>query len=99
MPANMAADCVVSLDQRVLDEGAIPVRIFCDPPHPRLEVEGDISAGITIRAGKGASGANLKLRGLCTTAADVIRKLTNAVGRQDEPINLSVWTAKDEPLV
>lgn len=73
------------------------LRIVCDPPHPEVEVRGQISPGLTIYAGKGRSG-NLKLRDIAGDTSDVIRKLVNAIGRQDKPINLTAWSAPD-PLL
>lgn len=94
LPANIAEDCVMRVDRRVLHDGAIPFRLICDPPHREVQVRGEVSPGLTVYAGKGRAG-NLKLTEIAGYTADVIRKLVNAIGRQDDPINLTVWTAKD----
>ena len=100
MRENVSADCVVlSRDRRVLRDGAVFLRIACDPPHAHVEVRGQVSIGLSVRLGKGAGAHDIQLRDIYTTAIDVIRKLTNAIGHQDRPINLAVWTVKDEPLV
>jgi hypothetical protein len=92
---DMAADCVIGIDRRVLHDRAIVLRITCDPPHSEVHMRGEVSAGLTIYAGKGRGG-NLKLRDIASTVADVIRKLTNAIGQQDRSINLDVWTIKGQ---
>lgn len=93
VPQDVANDCVLGLDRRVLHDRAIVMRITCDPPHAQVQVRGEISPGLSIYAGKGRSG-NLKLRNIAQDTADVIRKLVNAIGQQDRPISLNIWTAR-----
>jgi hypothetical protein len=93
LPTQIADDCVMQIDRRVLHDGAIPFRLVCDPPHREVQVRGEVSPGLSVYAGKGRAG-NLKLTAIAGCAADVIRKLTNAIGRQDRPINLAAWTAQ-----
>jgi hypothetical protein len=63
-----------------------------------VEVKGQIAADLTIRGGKRRSGdVNESLWNTTGTVIDVIRKLTNAIGRQDDPVNMAVWTVKSWP--
>lgn len=93
MREHLAADCAIGVDRRVLHDGAIVLQITCDPPRPHMDMVGEINAGLTIYAGKGRAG-NLQLRDIAGTVADAIRKLVNAIGHQNDPINLTTWTAK-----
>ncbi len=92
VPEDVARDCALGIDRRVLHDRAIVLRIVCDHPHPKVQVRGQISPSLTIYAGKGRA-RNLKLRAVAAATGDVILKLTNAIGQQDRPINLAVWTA------
>jgi hypothetical protein len=91
------ADCVVGLDRRLLHDGAIVLTVTCDPPHPEVKVQGELSGVLSIYGGKHAGGPSVGLLDMQRTAVDVIRKLTNAIGRQNDPINLAVWTATLRP--
>jgi hypothetical protein len=91
---DVVADCVVGLDSRVLQDGAIVVNITCDPPHSHVGVEGQINSALSIYAGKRKGGGPVRLLDIYSTGADIIRKLVNAIGRQDEPISLDIWTVK-----
>jgi hypothetical protein len=98
LPAHIHPDCVVHHDWRVLHEGAIPIKLICDPPHPKVQMKGEIGADLTFSSGKRRSGARSELLWDTTgTVMDVVRKLTGAIGRQTVPINLTVWTAKRWP--
>ncbi len=95
MRQDAAANCrVLSRDRRVLRDDAVFLRIACDPPHADVQVRGQVTAELAIGVGKGAGTYGVELRDIYTTAADVIRKLVNAIGRQDNPINLAVWTVR-----
>jgi hypothetical protein len=93
---QLDADCSVEIDRRVLHDGAIVMYIACDPPHaqPHMEMRGEIGADLTFASGKRRGGGQDLLWDTAGTIADVIRKLTNAIGRQDQPINAAVWTVR-----
>jgi hypothetical protein len=85
------------IDRRVLQEGAIIYKFFCSPPQPRVQVHGEVGADLAFYSGKRrGGGANETLWDTASTVVDIIRKLTNAVGRQDKPINLAAWTVKGQ---
>jgi hypothetical protein len=95
---DINADCVVGFDGRVLQEGAIVLKLTCGSPHPEVQMPTQIAADLTIRSGKRRGrGANEALSNTTGTVVDVIRKLTNAIGRQTEPINMATWTVKLAP--
>jgi hypothetical protein len=97
---HVAADCVVGFDRRVLQECAIVLKVTCGSPHAEVEMKGQVAADLTIRSGKRRSGGvNESLWDTTGTVVDVIRKLTNAIGRQDAPINMDAWTAKRRPTL
>ena len=85
-------------DRRVLHDGAIVVRALCPAPYPKVKVEGEIGADLSFKSGKRRGGGNEVLLDTAATVVDVIRKLTSAIGRQDRPINIRVWTVKGQPL-
>jgi hypothetical protein len=65
-----------------------------------LDVMIGVDAAITIKSGQRRSGGGaLSLWHTTITAADVIRKLTNAIGHQTDPININGWTADASDLV
>jgi hypothetical protein len=99
LPQNIAEDCVFHVDRRVLQDGAIPLKLICGTPHQNVEVRGEIGADLAFYSGKRRGGARESLWDTASTVADIIRKLLNAVGRQGHAINLAAWTVKDEPLV
>jgi len=94
LPQTISTDCVVGIDRRVLHDRAIVLNIACHPPHPEVQMKCEISASLAVYGGKRAGGPSLSFWDIHRTIADVIRKLTNAIGQQDRPINLAVWTAK-----
>lgn len=55
---------------------------------------GEINSTLSIYAGKRKGGGPVRLLDIYSTAADIIRKLVSAVGQQDRPISLDIWTAK-----
>jgi len=84
-----------AINQRVLQERAIVFKFLCSPPQPKVDVRGPIRANLSFYSGKRRSGGgNEMLRDTVGTTIDVIRKLTNAIGQQDRPISLAVWSAK-----
>jgi hypothetical protein len=85
-------------DRRVLHDGAIVLKALCPTPYPKVKVEGEVGADLAFHSGKRRGGGQESLWDTASTVADIICKLTNAVDQQDRPINLHVWTAKDEPL-
>jgi hypothetical protein len=93
LPQNLAADCVIGIDRRVLHDRAIVLKIVCDPPHAEVQMDGKITAAITIHGGKGRVTPSLSLWDMNRTVVDVIRKLVDAIGHQDDSINLAVWSA------
>lgn len=84
------------MDRRVLQEGAIIYKFLCSPPQPQVQVNGEIGADLAFRSGKRKGGGNEILWDTVSTVVDVIRKLVNAIGRQDEPISLDIWTEKHQ---
>jgi hypothetical protein len=90
-------DCTPWIDKRVRHENAIVMKIVCATPHPNVKVNGDITAHITVSAGKSAAAAGIhsawKIVGY---VSDVIAKLLGALGHQHEPLNMSVWTARPD---
>lgn len=98
LPQQIAADSVIHMDRRVLHEGAIVMKVLCDTPHPQLDVKGEIGADLAFKSGKRRGGANESLWDTASTVVDVIAKLLNAVGQQNRPINLDVWTVKDQAI-
>lgn len=94
---QLDADCSVEIDRRVLHDGAIVMRFACNPPHaqPHMEMTGEIGSDLTFASGKRRRGGGQELLwDTAGTVIDVIRKLTNAIGRQDQPINTTVWTVR-----
>ena len=93
---SLDADCTVEIDRRVLHDRAIVMRFVCDPPHahPEMEMRGEIGADLAFLSGKRRGGGQDLLWDTAGTVMDVIRKLTNAIGRQDQPINMTVWTVR-----
>jgi len=37
LPVQIADDCVLGIDRRLRHEGAIVMKLLCDPPHPEVE--------------------------------------------------------------
>ena len=96
---HVAQDCVVGIYRRVLHEGAIVLNIACGSPRTdaEMKMDGKISASLTVYGGKHRGGPpSLSLWDMQRTVVDVIRKLTNAIGRQSDPISLTTWTAKNQ---
>lgn len=60
------------------------------------QLRGKIGANLSFDSGKRrrAGGANEMLRDTIGTIEDIIRKLVNAIGQQQRPINIDAWTAK-----
>jgi hypothetical protein len=99
MSNQLAADNgILWLDERLRHDRAIVMKITCDTPRSKMqmdrEIRGEITATLSVYGGKRAGGGGVSLWGMYWTVVDVIRKLTSAIGRQDDPINLAVWTAK-----
>ena len=93
----VASDCTIGIDRRVLNEGAIVLRVLCEPPHPeRVEVKGQIVANVAFALWKRRrSGTRRRsLWDLQQTNVDVINKLLVAVGRQEDDIDLDTWTRR-----
>lgn len=92
-PKHIDADCSVGVYRRILHDGAVALRITCGSPHADVQMVGEMTAAISVKAGKRASGGQVGLWGIYWTAADVIGKLVDAIGQQSRPINLTTWTA------
>lgn len=76
------------------------LKILSSVPHQEVRLQGGIGASITVFSGKRRpGGGSLSLWHTAGTVVDVIRKLTNAIGHQDDPISLNVWTAKTSDLL
>jgi hypothetical protein len=91
------ADCTVGIDRRVLHDRAIVFKATCRAPHAEMKMGSDsrIVANLSFNSGKRRSGPKEEsLWDTTGTVADVIRKLVNAIGRQNDPINLNVWSVK-----
>lgn len=92
--------CQAQIDRRVLHDGQIVLKILSSAPRAHLNVKIGVNAAITIKSGQRRSGGGaLSLWHTTITAADVIRKLANAIGHQDDPVNIDVWTVKASDLV
>jgi hypothetical protein len=88
-------DCTTWIDRRVLQENAIPLRVLCATPHPNVKMDGDAIVNISMRVGRSALRAGGQSAWIMTGyTADVIYKLLGAFGRQDAPINSSIWSAR-----
>jgi hypothetical protein len=61
-----------------------------------VKVIGEIDSTLSLSAGKRKGGGVVTMMGIYSTPADIVRKLTNAIGHQDRPINLNTWTAKGQ---
>ena len=60
-----------------------------------MQVGGKIGGDLAFYSGKRrAGGPNEMLRGTIGTIEDLIRKLVNAIGQQNRPIGLDIWSAK-----
>jgi hypothetical protein len=92
---QLHADCEIGIYRSVLHDRAIVFRLLCDPPHaePHMEMHGEIGADLVFASGKSRRGGQEMLWDTAGSVIDVIRKLTNAIGRQEQPINLTTWTA------
>ncbi len=94
----IAAESAVQFDRRILQDRAIVLKILCRAPNLDVQVKGEIGADLAFYSGKRTSGGtNESLWDIASTVADIIRKLVNAIGRQDRPISTAVWTAKGRP--
>ncbi|MEA2252516.1 MAG: hypothetical protein QOG70_2758 [Solirubrobacteraceae bacterium] len=89
---DFAADCEIGIDRRVLHDRAIVLRATCRTTHPEMKVTGPIEASVAIFTGKARVGRTDSLWDTASIVADTIRKLTSAIGRQREAINLQIWT-------
>jgi hypothetical protein len=95
---HIAAESAVQIDRRILQDRAIMLKILCRAPNLDVKVKGEIGVDLAFYSGKRKSGGvNESLLDIANTVADIIRKLTNAIGRQDRPINLAAWTTKTRP--
>jgi hypothetical protein len=97
---GFVADCVVGIDRRVLHEGAIVLNAKCVAPHPEMKMGSNsrMSANLSFNSGKRRGGPrNESLWDTMGTVGDIVRKLTDAIGRQHTPINMAVWSAKRWP--
>ena len=88
LPVKIADDCVLGIDRRIRHEGAIVMRLICDPPHPEVQMSGELTAFLSIQAGKQAGGATMSLLEMLRITARVVRNLTDAVGHQADPVSL-----------
>ncbi len=99
LPQQIAVDSIFHIDRRVLNEGAIVLKLLCGSPHPHVQVKGEIGADLAFKSGKRrGGGANESLWDTASTVVDVIAKLLNAVGQQARPITLDTWTVKDQAI-
>ena len=93
---GFAAECVVGIDRRVLHEGAIVLTARCRSPHAEMKMgrQSRMTANLAFFSGtrRGAAERQESLWDTVSSVSDVIRKLVNAIGRQDAPINLDAWT-------
>jgi hypothetical protein len=95
----IAAESAIQIDRRILQDRAIVLKILCRAPNLDVQVKGEIGADLAFYSGKRTSGGtNESLWDIASTIADIARKLTNTIGRQGEPINLTTWTTKATSL-
>lgn len=94
---TVAPDIAVLFDNRVKHDHAIVLKLLCDPPHPQVEMLGQIWGAPSIFAGQRAHGANLNMWDIAGHVVDVINKLVAAIGRQTRPINSRVWSVSPRP--
>jgi len=98
--SRVAPYCVPYVDQRIRHENAIVFTIICDPPHAHVQVGAgsNIPWTVAFSGGRRRGGGSFSLwdiEGFCT---DIANKLLWAIGRQNETINVTIWTAPWRPV-
>jgi hypothetical protein len=88
LPVEIADDCVFGIDRRMRHEGAIVMKMTSDPPHPEVEMSGELTAFLSIQAGTQAGGPSISLLEMLRITARIVRKLTDALGHQADPMGL-----------
>jgi len=90
-------DCIVGIDRRLKHDGAIVLKITCNPPHAEVPMQGEITGMLSLVAGKYAGGASIGLLDMQATVGGVIRSLTAAIGHQRDPIALPESKGRPKP--
>jgi hypothetical protein len=86
------ANCVpVFFSDRVLSDGAIAVKITCDPPRSNVEVSGPAVANVAIKDPVGRDGGAQSLWTMYGDTANVLAKLVGALNRPTERIDIDTW--------
>lgn len=75
---------------RVLHDGAIAIKIACDPPREDVQVGGPVIANIAIQ-GPGRGHGALSLWDLYGDVANVVAKLIGGLNRPTESIDIDAW--------
>jgi hypothetical protein len=92
-PGQAALDCGVYFDARVRHENAIVLKVVCTTPHPEMKMNSQVASSLVFAAGKGKRGGSYSLWDIARCNIDIINKLIGAIGHQDRPINIAIWTA------
>lgn len=85
-------DCTPWIDRRVRRDDEIVFRLQCSTPHPRLELDGDLVAMISLTIGKRARGGSYSAWLMNQHIHDIATKLVGAIGNQNAAIRADVWT-------
>jgi hypothetical protein len=86
------ADCEITANHRVLQDGDTLFTIECRSPHPVVKLKGQIGATVAFAGGGGEHRESLW--DITLTIRDVVSKLTRAIGHQDQPISLTDWSPR-----
>jgi hypothetical protein len=95
---NPASRFVVNMPSRILNSGAIVMRITFSHPEPHMQVRGETPAEIAMRPAKKRRGGGESLWTMFWNVERVIMSLTRALGNQHEPIPMPMAARRAEPL-
>jgi hypothetical protein len=99
MSKRQAAECVFGIDARIRRENAIVIKAVCSPAYPKVEMgtNSTIPWAPAISAGRRSGGGSVSMWDVERLVGDIVNKLLAAIGRQTEPINLKIWSARWRP--
>lgn len=70
-------------------DGAVAVRVTCDPPDPRVKVNGQMRVRVGLkRPGRHHRSVPISLTSMFHDTAGVCARLLNAIGHQEDPIDM-----------
>ncbi|MCZ6738179.1 MAG: hypothetical protein O7C01_00190 [Actinobacteria bacterium] len=79
------SECLPKPASGVFDDGAVAVRVTCNPPNPDVEIHGKTHIDVAVKhPSKHRRRAQVTLMDMFWDIAGVVARLLNALGRQDE---------------